>query len=43
MKKEKLTAEESKKGIRAYALYVRKRNKKYLNGLKVTFEEVKVS
>ena len=41
MKKEKLTEKESKKGIRAYGLYVKKRNKKYLLGLKVTFEEVK--
>ena len=30
MKKGKLTTKESKKGIRAYALYVKKRNKKYL-------------
>jgi hypothetical protein len=42
MKKEKLTAEESRKGIRAYASYVRKRNRKYLNGLRVIYEEIKV-
>jgi hypothetical protein len=41
MKKEKLTKNESKKGIRAYGLYVKKRNKKYLHELTVTFEEVK--
>jgi len=41
MKKEKLTDRESKMGIRAYALYVKKRNKKYLHNLKVTFEEIK--
>jgi hypothetical protein len=42
MKKNKLTAKESKIGIRSYALYIKNRNKKYLNGLKVTYEEVKV-
>jgi len=41
MKKEKLTEDESKKGIKSYSSYVKKRNKKYLNGLKVIFEEVK--
>jgi hypothetical protein len=42
MKKEKLTDKESKKGIRTYGLYVKKRNRKYLNGLKVIYEEIKV-
>lgn len=42
MKKEKLTEKESKKGIKAYGLYVKKRNKRFLHELKVTFEEVKI-
>jgi hypothetical protein len=41
MKKGRLTIEESIKGIRRYSLYVKKRNRKFINSLKVTFEEIK--
>ena len=41
MKKGKLTSEESKKGIRAYGSYIKKRNRKYLKGLNVIYEQIK--
>ena len=40
MRKKKLTSEESKRGIEKYSSYVKKRNRKYLNNLKVTFEKI---
>jgi len=41
MKKGHLTTEESIKGIRRYGMYVKKRNIKFINSIKVTFEEIK--